>query len=489
MFKRLIIVVALLVAGLIAVMLWRTGQVESIQPEPLTRQPPGEVRPGAAERLAEALSFPTITRAERGFDESVHQAFLDWLVDTYSLAHQTLQPEHHGDYSLLFRWPGSDRSLNPALLMAHYDVVPVEPGTEDEWTYPPFAGTIADGHVWGRGALDNKSGVTGILEAVESLLAADFQPERTVLIAFGHDEEIAGRDGALAIAEQLLQEGVELAWVLDEGGAVVENSPMLDGPVAMIGTAEKGYISLRLTARAPGGHSSQPPPQTAVGILAGAIDRVQNSPWPVRMQPPVTDTLQVLAAEGRWPQRVMLANRWVTGALVRRQLAAEPHTHAWLRTTIAPTMLAAGDKDNVLPQRAEGVINFRLLPGDSVAEVRQRVADLVDDERVTIEVYGRFEIEPSAVSPVDDDAYARIAGAIREVWPEVRVVPYLLTAATDSRHFAPMTGRIYRFLPVRVLNEDITSIHGTDERVAIDGYIEGIEVYRMLIADAGRHPD
>jgi len=481
MIKRILAVAAAAALVLTTVVVYRAVTWPSSQPEP-AEVFHGEVRDGAIERLAEALRFPTITWTDREFDTAVFDDFLGWLEASYPLTHQRLEVERHGDYSLLITWPGADASLDPVLLMAHYDVVPIEPGTEHEWTYPPFDGTIADGYVWGRGALDDKSGVIGILEAVESLLDEGFEPERTVLLAFGHDEEIGGHDGAARIARHLQQSGVRLHWVLDEGGLVLDDSQFLGGPAASISTAEKGYLSLRLVARAPGGHSSQPPDRTAVGLLAEAVDRIQKQPFPARLQPPTTDMFDVMAGEIDGAMRYLLTNRWLFSGLIKRRAPEDPLFNAIVRTTTAPTMLAAGDKDNVLPQRAEAVINFRLLPGDSVEQVEARIVEIVDDERISVERYGAFGIEASAVSPVDDPFYRSLAATIRGVWPDVVVAPFLLTGATDSRHYAPLTDRIYRFRALRLLQAEIGTVHGTDERVDAQAYLEGIQFYRTVIA-------
>ncbi|MFU8832651.1 MAG: M20/M25/M40 family metallo-hydrolase, partial [Wenzhouxiangella sp.] len=307
MIKGILAVAVAAALVLTAVVVYRAVTWPSSQPEP-AEVFHGEIREGAVERLAEALSFPTITWTDREFDTAVFDDFLAWIQTSYPLTHERLEVERHGGYSLLISWPGADASLDPVLLMAHYDVVPVEPGTEHEWTYPPFDGTIADGHVWGRGALDDKSGMTGILEAVESLLAEDFRPQRTILLAFGHDEEIGGHDGAARIARHLQQRGVRLHWVLDEGGLVLNDSEFLGGPAASISTAEKGYLSLKLVARAPGGHSSQPGQRTAVGLLAEAIDDIQKQPFPARLQSPTTDMLDIIGGETDGSLRYLVTN-------------------------------------------------------------------------------------------------------------------------------------------------------------------------------------
>ena len=481
-FKRLLLLCALGLIIVIGIAAYRAATWPDHQPQ---ARDVAEITPasGAAERLAEALRFETVSRhpGEGEMDFEIYEAFLDWLEASFPRSHETLAPERIGEYSLLFRWAGSDPEADPVLLMAHYDVVPVEPGTEDEWTHPPFDGVIEDGLIWGRGALDNKSGVTGILEAAEALLAEGYQPRRTIKFAFGHDEEIGGEDGAKQIAQQLEEEGVALEWVLDEGGLVLEDNDFIDSPAGLIGTAEKGYLSLELEARGPGGHSSQPPERTSVGSLATAIHRLQENPFPARLAPPVTDSLDFLAGELPFAYRMVVANRWLTAPAVRALLASEPTTNAWLSTTTAPTMLRAGDKDNVLPQRASGVVNFRILPGEDSDAVRQRVAEVIDDEAIELSTYGGLQAEPSPVSATDNEAFDKIGGQVRGLWPDVKMLPYLLSGATDSRHFSELADNIYRFLPVRVSEEQLDGIHGTDERVDAESYEEGIRFYISLM--------
>ena len=293
--------------------------------------------------------------------------------------------------SLLYRWRG--RSDCPAtLLAAHQDVVPVEPGTEALWTYPAFAGVVADGAVWGRGAIDDKSALMAILEAVEYLLARGFQPECDVWLAFGHDEEVSGLQGARLMAALMQQRGVRLAYVLDEGGAITRAAiPGTHKPLATIGVAEKGYVSVRLLARDGGGHSSMPPRHTAIGRLARAVARLEEHRPAAAFSSVQRELLRRVAAHVDPLQRVVLSNLWITAPLVERLLSAQPASDATLRTTTAPTILRAGVKDNVLAQQAEAVVNFRVRIGDSIDGVLAHVRTTIDDADIEIAVDGEFQ--------------------------------------------------------------------------------------------------
>lgn len=484
--KKLLIGLTFVLLLLCSVLLVRTALFAS-------RQIPVEPAPvlsldeeGAAARLALALSFPTISHAD--FTAQKDEAFAGlhaWLPRAFPRIHATLSRELIGEHGVLFAWSGSDSSLRPALLIGHTDVVPVEPGTEGDWQHPPFAGHIADGYIWGRGAIDNKSAVFAALEAVEHLLAEGHRPVRTVFLAFGHDEEVGGGSGAREMAGLLSSRGVALEYILDEGGFVMAGSLPLSAPVALVGVAEKGYLSLELSATAQGGHSSMPPRQTAVGILSAAIVRLQDNPFPGGLRGPTRQMFDFVGPEMSFLPRMVFANTWLFGSLVERQLAATPSTDALLRTSTAPTMLWGSIKDNVLPARARAVVNFRLFPGASGEDVLQRVRRVVDDPRVEVATYGGMGIGPSPISPTDSQAFGALQRSIQQVYPDVVVAPYLMVAATDSRHFRGLTQNVYRFQPLRITQGDLSRIHGTDERVGVDDYADAIRFYRQLILNSG----
>ena len=483
MLKHAAALVMLALLSLIAAVALRTAMLGPLQhTQPAQPAEPGIETTTAVERLAEALRYPTVSPdATEQWQAPPFEAFRHFLTRAWPAVHQELESRLISGHSLLYTWQGSDPERKPLLLMAHYDVVPIEKNSEDDWTHPPFSGEVADGYIWGRGTLDNKSGVTGLLEAVSLLLEEDFTPRRTVLLAFGHDEEVGGFNGARRIAETLQEQDIELAAVIDEGGLIMPDSGLIKAPVALIGTAEKGYLSLRLSVEGSGGHSSQPPELTAAGRLARAIDRIQSAPFPARLEAPTRDMLRHTARDAAWLQSMAVANEWLFRPLLLRTLAEDPATNAMIRTTIAPTMLRGSDKDNVLPLRAEGVINFRLLPGDTREDVVRHVRNAVDDPEVTITELGTFGTDPSEVSPVDDPVFRALAATIRQMHPDTVVAPYLVVGATDSRHFQALTPRLYRFMPFMVPAQDISGIHGTNERIAIDSYLDGIRLYRQLI--------
>lgn len=441
---------------------------------------------GAVARLAEALRFPTISHADP--DARDASAFLDlheWMNASYPRFHATLSRQAFG-LSLLYTWPGQDPSLAPVLFMAHQDVVPVDGGTEDDWAHPPFGGEIADGYVWGRGAIDMKSVLVALLEATETLLAQGYRPKRTLLFAFGHDEEVGG-SGNQAIADALAGRGTRLAWVVDEGLTVTEG--VVRGattPVALIGIAEKGYLSLELVTETEGGHASMPPDRTAVGILARAIHRLEEAPFPASLDGSTVALLERLGPAMPFPQRLAFANLWLFDSFVEARLTKQPTTNALLRTTTAATLFEGGVKDNVLPQHARAVVNFRIHPRDSVASVTDRVKTVVDDPRVTIQpLRDTPHSEPSPVSGVSAPGFRAIEQAIRSTFPLARVAPSLFVAATDSRHYAGIAGDIYRFMPYHMYAQDLARIHGTDERISVTNFASYLQFYGQLLRGAG----
>ncbi len=444
--------------------------------------------PAAADRLAGALAIPTISHDDRArMDIEPFIRLHDYLVSRFPRTHRALNRETVSQLSLLYTWPGSDASLDPLLLLAHLDVVPIEAGSESNWTHAPFAGQIADGHVWGRGALDDKSSVLAQLEAVELLLARGFKPRRTIYLAFGHDEEVGGQDGAARIAELLHKLGVRPAMVLDEGGPVMlDTIPGIAGPVALIGIAEKGYLSLMLSAADTGGHSSMPPRNTTVGVVARAVARLEDNPMPLRLTEPVRALFEHAGPHMGFGRRLLFANLWLSRPLVERGLSAKPSSNALVRSTTAATMFTGSPQQNLLPARAAAVVNFRILSGDSRESVVTHVAKAIDDPRVALSVLP-FNSEPSPVSPVESPAYAMLETSIQQTLGAAAgrdalvVAPYLVVGATDARWYTTLTPYVYRFLPVRMTPADLQRIHGTNERISVENYAELVRFYAQLL--------
>jgi len=479
--RRVLAFLGLGLTALAAVLVVRTLTFRSRQITAPAPPPFAIDRDAAARRLAGALTFPTISNQDpTQLDPAAFQQFHGYLAEQFPRVHATLARETVNDYSLLYRWDGTDPQRPPILVLAHSDVVPVEPGTEHDWTHPPFGGTIADGFVWGRGALDDKASLLGTLEAVELLLAQGYQPAATIYLAFGHDEEVGGDNGAVKIAELLASRGVRAEFAIDEGGFILRDAVGLPKPVGVVGTAEKGSVTLALTARTPGGHSSVPPDETAVSVLATAITRVIGNQMPHHFRGTTRQLFEYVGPEMPLPQRVAFANAWLFAPLLERVLLANPGTAAMLRTTTAPTMLDAGVKENVLPSSARGIVNFRILPGDTSQDVIEHTRRVINDPRVEVAALpGAREATPE--SPVDAPAFQQLQRTVAEVFPDVLFAPYLTVGGTDARNYTGVTDNLYRFLPIVADDTDRARIHGTDERIGVEGYSQVIAFMARLL--------
>lgn len=436
--------------------------------------------PLAVRRFSEALTIPTISYDDRSnFDANAFRNFREFLQNAYPMVHRDTEQTVVNNHSLVFHLPGSDPSLEPVLFMGHMDVVPVEDITLGQWTYPPFSGKVADGIIWGRGSVDDKFTVISLMEALELLLEENARPKRSIYFAFGHDEEVGGKDGAASVAEYFKGRGINFDYVMDEGGAVVEGlMEGLDRPLAVIGVSEKGYVNLVLTVNAPGGHSSQPPEQTAVGILSRAIVKVEDHPFPARLDY-LFMTIEAIGVEMPFTTRLAMGNLWLFSPLVESHLLKNKDDAAATRTTTAATMVNGSPKANILPTRATAVINSRILPGESVETVKQRVIDLIDDERVT--VADEYGTNPSPVSPSDSRGYELIAQTIRGMDENILVAPYMVRGGTDAKYFYSLSPNVYRFMMLRINTDTMRYIHGIDEHVAVEDYLEAIRFYYHLI--------
>ncbi len=479
----------LLALGAVAgVMVYRTAQIAPTAPVAEAAAAGAAIAvdsDAAARRLGAAIQIRTISRTEGVVeDPAAFQALHVLLAREYPRVHAAMQHEIVAGHSLLFTWRGADAALAPILLLAHQDVVPVEDGTEADWEHPPFSGMVADGYVWGRGAVDNKGSLIAILEAMEALLAQGFAPRRTIMLAFGHDEETLG-GGARAIATVLESRNIRPWFVLDEGMAVVEDFPLTGGPVALIGVAEKGYMTVAVTARGAGGHSSMPPQDTAAERLSRAILALRANPFPGGLDDgPAGPLLETLAPQLPYMTRLAIANQWAFRGAIERQTAATPSGDALLRTTIAPTVFSGGTKENVLPQEMRALVNLRLHPRDTVesalAHLRAAVAGI---EGVTIEPHGAPN-NPSPVSSTESDSYRLLAATARRFAPEgAPVAPMLVLGATDSRHFAGVAENVYRFAPMWSQQSELGRIHGTGERMRIDNLGRMAAFYAELVRD------
>ncbi|MEL7300152.1 MAG: M20/M25/M40 family metallo-hydrolase [Pseudomonadota bacterium] len=434
-----------------------------------------------AGRLSEALRFRTVSRPDySAVDYAPYDAFLAWLPEAYPGVHGAMELEFV-NRTPIYRWPGADACLPPVLFTGHYDVVPVPPETLANWDVDPWAGEIRDGFVWGRGALDDKQSVIALLEAAEAMIASGARPARDVWFIFGEDEEVGGRLGAAAATEMLAARGVRFAWMLDEGSFIFDDVlPGLPAPVASINVAEKGAVTLDLVATGQSGHSSLPPPETAVGILARAVAALEAEPVPGGLEDVTKEFFDGFAPAFGGVNRVLFANQWLTAGLLEAELSKAATTNALLRTTTAPTMLRASPQENVLAGEAVATVNFRVHPRDTVESVIAHVEAVIDDPRIRVEPRGAGR-EASAVSSADTAGYAALRAATEAVYGEVIVVPGLTIAATDVRHYGAMAEDAYRFIPMLFGPSDVPRLHGDNERVGVADMARLVQAYRAIM--------
>ena len=436
------------------------------------------------QRFVGAVKLSTVSTADAPPPMQDLDAFHAYLAQQFPRVHRDLQVEQVGHGALLFTWKGTNPSEPAIILMAHQDTVPIDPDTRARWSRNPWSGDIADGVVWGRGALDDKASLVSILEAADQLLQQGFQPRRTIYFAFGSDEERGGAQGAMAIVDLLKQRGVHAQLVLDEGGAYTNGlMPGVAGDLAMVGIAEKGYVSVHLSVQAAGGHSSQPPPQSAIGILSHAMVRLEANQMPARLTPTAAATFDALAPMLPFPARMAVRNRWLLGSLLVSQLSKTPSGNALVRTTTAETMFNAGVKDNVLPTVATATINFRVLPGDSIADVLDHVRKVIADPRVVI-TSGSEQSEPSPTSPMDGEGLRLVRKTIQQIAPGVPVVPYLVTAATDASHYVPVSVEQLRFVPYHLTPTTIERFHGINEGIPVSDYLNCVQFAAQFMRNA-----
>lgn len=482
--KRVGAVIGGLALLLVAFMVVRASTLPSRQLVVPVNTDPIDVERAAA-HLAQSVRYATVSHHDRTqMEQPIFDAFYGWFWASYPTVFSRTTVERVGENGILLTWRGPGDEP-PVLLTGHYDVVPVEAGTEGDWEHEPFGGTIAGGYVWGRGSWDDKAGVIGIMEAVSGLMNEGFTPRRTLVLAFGADEEVGGND-AIAMAQHLDAKGVTFDWCLDEGLGISSGVvPGLDVPVALIGPTERGYMTLEITAHGDGGHSSMPPEQTAVNVLATALTKLEGHPFPAAVDGIVAEGLSWMAPHMSFTNRLAFANLDLLHPVVKGKMTAKRSTNALSRTTIAPTMLTGSPQENVLPQTASAMVNVRLNPRDSQASALAFIEQLIDDERVSVAPRDSvMSSEASPVSSLTSDGFVAIQRAIHASRPDVIVAPQLVIGLTDARHYQSMCGDTYRFMPIDIGPGDAERAHGTNERVSVQNFGQIVRFYRQVIREA-----
>lgn len=478
--KKFLKIIGLLFVCFIGYILLKTFTFSSqqLEAQPVAHIP---IEDAAIDRFQQALRIMTISYENPAdFDSTAFRSFNALLIENYPRVYEQLEHLYFNEFSHLFKWQGTNESLDPIIMMGHLDVVPI--ASPDKWSVDPFGGVIKDDIIWGRGTIDDKFTVIGILEAAELLLAEGFSPERTIYFSFGHDEEVSGKLGATAIAGYLKDQEVQAAMILDEGYAITQGLvPGIEPDVAMIGIAEKGSTTISLTVDMKGGHSSQPAKETAIDVLSNAISTLKANPLPAEFTVPMQGFMDQLGPEMGFVNKMAFANRNIfKPIIVSTYESAGGSGNALIRTTTAPTIFEAGIKENVIPTYAKAVVNFRIIPGQTGEDVRSHVIKTIADDRVQVAFQG-FNDDPSPVSAKEGPAYDLINQTIKEIFPNVLTAPNLVLGATDSRHFTEISKNIYRFVPYHINERNIDSFHGIDESISVDDYKDAIRFYRQLM--------
>lgn len=429
----------------------------------------------AAEHLSQALRYKTISHKDISkMDLSQFSAFETFLEETYPLIHEKLEKKTVNDHGLVFRWAGKDSSKR-VLLTAHYDVVPVR---DSGWPFPAFSGHIEDGKIYGRGSLDDKGSLIGILEAVTALLQESYEPPIDIWFAFGFDEEVGGAHGAQAIAAVFLEKGIAFDYVLDEGGAVADGAMMgIEKPVAVIGVAEKGNTSFKLTFKGDAGHSSTPPKKTAIGEMGKFISAVEAKPQKPRLTETLKAMLKAVAPYRKGIEKFVLAHPGVFAPIITRILMGNRQTAAMLRTTYVFTMTEGGTAHNVLPHSAECTVNVRILQGDSSDAVLNRFRAI----GIPFSAEKVMGDEPTKTADLNSQGMNHLRTCIASIFPDAVITPYLMTGGTDCRHYDQVAKNAYRFSPFRVSEQELDLVHGDGEYLSRENLESMVEFYTLFL--------
>ncbi len=434
--------------------------------------------------LSDAIKIKTISNlCEDKVDWSEFEKFHELLRERYPLLHKTLSVETVGRASLMYKWEGTSPELDPIALLGHQDVVPISEGTLADWEHDPFSGDIADGYLWGRGSVDMKNHLMGVMEAVETLIEDGYVPVRTVYILLGHNEEIVASadSGAKRMSALLEERGVKLDSVLDEGGATlpIKIKGVIDKHLAGIGIAEKGYCDYSISVNAKGGHSSSPPNHTALGKLADVIKDIENNQFKSEITPIVTAIIDKVGRNTTFPVRNVLCNYKALKPVLNVVMRNIPAAASFVRTTTAVTMASGSPQANVLPQKASISVNFRVMPNMTIADVKTHLQKVIRNKNVEIELIGGQE--PSNVSPIDSRAFKAIEEICCGMDPKSVVAPYLVMGGTDARNYQNICENIYRYSPFLFDTKLLMTTHGTNERIETASFEGGIAFFKRYI--------
>ncbi len=434
--------------------------------------------------LSDAIKIPTIAnRDESLVDWAPFDEFHAFLEKSYPLMHEKLEKQIISTRSLMYHWKSEHPEKEPIALLSHQDVVPVTPGTEDDWKYPAYSGEIAEGFLWGRGAIDMKNHLIGVCEAVETLLEEGYVPERDVYLCFGHNEEVMAEGeicGADCMMRWFKEKGIRLDSVLDEGGAILEAKvdKVIDGHLAGVGIAEKGHVDFEISVNAKGGHSSQPPKHSALGELSRIVCKLENNQFKAELTPQLYSLFNEIGKNTTYPVRCVMSNLPVLKPLITKICSEIPPVASMMRTTTAVTMANGSPAPNVLPQKATVNVNFRIMPGQTIDDVEAHIRKYAGPKAEIKLVSGK---NPSKISPTDSRAFNAISKICKEMDPKAIVAPYLVMGGTDARQYEDVCDNIYRYSPFLMDTALLLTTHGTNERIPLSSLKDGVVFFKKYI--------
>ena len=435
--------------------------------------------------LRDAIRIRTIAADDaEQTDWAPFDEFHALLRERYPLIHEKLELKTFARGSLMFKWTGSDPTLDPIALLAHQDVVPVSAGTEDDWEHPAFEGYDDGEYIWGRGALDMKNHLIALMEGVEDLLAEGFTPVRDVYLCLGHNEEVmcSVNNGAVTMCKYFKEQGIHLDCIIDEGGAIlpVNIGGVIHKNLAGIGVAEKGYVDYEVAVTAKGGHSSQAPNHTAIGKLADVIRDIEDHQFKATLSPMVLSMFDKIGRNCSFPVRMVTCNMTLLRPLIKKVMTYIPSAASMIRTTTGVTMASGSPAPNVLPQRASVNVNFRIFPGQTVEDVEKHLRKVIRNKDVEINLRPGWK-NPSKISPTDSRCYKALEEICVAMNPDNIVAPYLVMGGTDACHYEAVCENIYRYSPFLVSTSLLLTTHGTNERIPVAVMAEGVAFFKRYV--------